>query len=55
MPVDGVNASEGARVEQLNSPRSEEARVRQQRQDDQQVEARRAAEEGRGQNMDITA
>ena len=49
MPIEGVNASEGARIEQ----RSEEVRTRQ-RQDDQQAEVRRVAEEGRGENMDVS-
>lgn len=59
MPVNNVNSSEGARFEQLQAQKkSEEAQgaQEQQRRDDEVVsrEVRRVAEEGRGENMDIT-
>lgn len=60
MPVDGVNNSEGVRIEQVREGRrTEDPRVEERRrQDNDEKEAqviRRATEEEQGGNIDITA
>ena len=59
MPVNNVNSSEAARAEQLQAQRSAEnaqsAHEKQRQEDDASTrEVRRVAEEGRGENMDVT-
>lgn len=58
MPVNNVNSSEGARAEQLQAQRrtenAQETRVQRQEDDAAAREVRRVAEEGRGENMDVT-
>ena len=56
MPVEGINASESARVDQVrNEQRAEDVRIQEQkRQDDNSTEIRRVTEQGRGDNMDVT-
>ena len=58
MPVNNVNSSEGARAEQLRTQQTADnaqaAQRQQNRDEDASREVRRVAEEGRGENMDVT-
>jgi hypothetical protein len=59
MPVNNVNSSEGARIDQLQAQKSagDTQLIRQQQRQDDEAASRevgRVTEEGRGENMDIT-
>jgi hypothetical protein len=55
MVVNSVNSSDAARVEQVKVERRAEDVKRQEETDRTTQETRRAAEAGRGGNMDVTA